>query len=158
VAVQTKQLRIMSTVLLAFAVGQAGLGAGYLDDESRGLLIAHLTNAFAVVVLSVLAAVFGLTARRSGAPGWVFFLPVALVVASLIQLSLGLAEVRGGHVFFGVLFLCLVTTYCSYTWRLLPADGPVTPAGGPRATGRSTGADRSKEAGGSPAGGGSHAI
>jgi hypothetical protein len=126
VAVQTKQLRILSTVLLAFAVGQAGLGSGYLDAGSRGLIIAHLTNAFAVVVLSVLAAVFGFAARRSGAPGWVFVLPAALAVAALIQLSLGFAGVRGGHVFFGVLFLCGVTTYCSYTWRLLPAGRTAT--------------------------------
>ncbi len=119
-AVQTKQLRILSTVLLAFAVAQAGLGSGYLDEGSRVLMTAHTTNAFAVVVLSVLAAVFGLTSRRDGGPGWIFFLPVALVIASVIQLSLGFAGVRGGHVFFGVLFLCGVTTYCSYTWRLLP--------------------------------------
>jgi hypothetical protein len=121
VAVQTKQLRILSTILLAFAVGQAGLGSGFLDEGSRGLLVAHTTNAFAVVVLSVLAAVFGLTSRRAGGPGWIFFLPVALVIASVIQLSLGFAGIRGGHVFFGVLYLCAVTTYCSYTWRLLPA-------------------------------------
>jgi hypothetical protein len=120
--VQTKQLRILSTILLAFAVGQAGLGSGFLDEGSRGLLVAHTTNAFAVVVLSVLAAVFGLTSRRAGGPGWVFFLPVALVIASVVQLSLGFAGIRGGHVFFGVLYLCAVTTYCSYTWRLLPAD------------------------------------
>ena len=129
-ATQTRQLRILSTVLLAFAVGQAGLGSGYLDEGSRGLIIAHLTNAFAVVVLSVLAAVFGLAARRSGAAGWVFVLPAALAVASLIQLSLGFAGVTGGHVFFGVLFLCGVTTYCSYTWRLLPG-GRTGPASGP---------------------------
>ena len=119
-AVQTKQLRILSTVLLAFAVAQAGLGSGFLDEGSPVLLTAHTTNAFAVVVLSVLAAVFGLTSRRAGGPGWIFFLPVALVIASVIQLSLGFAGIRGGHVFFGVLFLCAVTTYCSYTWRLLP--------------------------------------
>ena len=122
-AVQTKQLRILSTVLLAFAVAQAGLGSRYLDDGSSVLMTAHTTNAFAVVVLSVLAAVFGLTSRRAGGPGWIFFLPVALVIASVIQLSLGFAGIRGGHVFFGVLFLCTVTTYCSYTWRLLPAGG-----------------------------------
>ena len=48
---QTKQLRILSTLLLAFAVAQAGLGSGYLDG-GRGLLIAHATNAFAVLVLT----------------------------------------------------------------------------------------------------------
>ena len=132
-AVQTKQLRILSTVLLAFAVGQAGLGSGFLDEGSRGLLVAHTTNAFAVVVLSVLAAVFGLTSRRAGGPGWIFFLPVALVIASVIQLSLGFAGIRGGHVFFGVLYLCAVTTYCSYTWRLLP-NGSAGAGTGTRST------------------------
>jgi hypothetical protein len=127
--VQTKQLRILSTILLAFAVGQAGLGSGFLDEGSRGLLVAHTTNAFAVVVLSALAAVFGLTSRRDGGPGWVFYLPVALVIASVIQLSLGFASIRGGHVFFGVLYLCAVTTYCSYTWRLLPSGGGSRSAG-----------------------------
>ena len=128
-AVQTKQLRILSTILLAFAVGQAGLGSGFLDEGSRGLLVAHTTNAFAVVVLSVLAAVFGLTSRRDGGPGWIFFLPVALVIASVIQLSLGFAGIRGGHVFFGVLYLCAVTTYCSYTWRLLTTGSTASRAG-----------------------------
>ncbi len=122
--VNLKQLRILSTVLLAFAIAQAGLGSGYLDDI-KPLLIAHATNAFAVLVLSILAAVFGFSYRRGGAPSWVFYLPIALVVMAGIQITLGFAEVRGGHVFWGVLFLCAVTTYCSYTWRLRPADfGP----------------------------------
>ena len=49
-----KQQKILSTVLLAFAVAQAGLGSGYLDDV-QPLLIAHATNAFAVLVLSILS-------------------------------------------------------------------------------------------------------
>ena len=56
--VQLRHLRILSTLLLAFAVAQAGLGSGYLDGFDR-LLIAHATNAFAVFVLTVLSAVFG---------------------------------------------------------------------------------------------------
>ena len=122
-AVQTKQLRILSTLLLAFAIAQAGLGSGYLDG-GRGLLIAHATNAFAVLVLTVLAAVLGFASRRSGGPSWVFYLPLALVVAVVVQLALGFAGVRSFHVFWGVLYLCGVTTYCSYTFRLLPEDRP----------------------------------
>ena len=118
---QTKQLRILSTLLLAFAVAQAGLGSGYLDG-GRGLLIAHATNAFAVVVLTVLAAVFGFATRRSGGPSWVFYLPLGLVVAVVAQMALGFAGARSVHVFWGVLYLCGVTTYCSYTFRLLPED------------------------------------
>lgn len=116
---QIRQLRTLSTLLLAFAVAQAGLGSGYLDDILP-LLIAHATNAFAVLVLTVLSAVFGWNLRRTGAPSWTFYLPLVLVVAAAVQMSLGFAEVKGGHVFFGVLFLCTVTAYCSYAWRLKP--------------------------------------
>ena len=129
--VQIKQLRILATVLLGFAVGQAGLGSGFLHAGARGLLIAHATNAFAVLVLTVLAAVFGFNYRRSGGPGWVFFMPLAMVGMAGLQLTLGFSEIRGPHVFSGVLYLCVATTFCSYTWRHKPT---VTAA----ATGTST--------------------
>lgn len=115
--VNVKQLRILSTVLLAFAIGQAGLGSGSLDAEGP-LRVAHLTNAFAVLVLTVLSAVFGLAVRRAGGPSWVFYFPLALILMVGVQMSLGFAGVRSGHVFWGVLYLCGVTTFCSYCWRL----------------------------------------
>ena len=133
--VNPKQLRILSTVLLAFAVAQAGLGSGYLDNVRDGvpvggpvdpLLIAHVTNAFAVLVLTILAAVFGFSYRRGGGPGWTFYLPLIMVAMAAIEITLGFAQVRGGHVFWGVLYLCVVTIYCSYTWRLRPHQ-PVPP-------------------------------
>jgi len=114
-----KQLRIMSTVLLAFAIGQAGLGAGIID-QVEPLKIAHTTNAFAVLVLTILSAVLGFYLRRAGGPAWTFFLPLALVGMAGVQVTLGFAEIVGGHVFWGVLFLCTVTTFCSYSWRLRP--------------------------------------
>ena len=119
--VQLRHLRILSTLLLAFAVAQAGLGSGYLDGFDR-LLIAHATNAFAVFVLTVLSAVFGFTYRRNGGPAWTFYFPLILVAVVGLQMTLGFAGVRGGHVFLGVLFLCGVTTFCSYTWRLHPVE------------------------------------
>ena len=119
--VQIKQLRILATVLLGFAIGQAGLGSGFLDSGDRWLLIAHATNAFAVLVLTVLAAVFGFNYRRSGGPGWAFFMPLAMVGMAGLQLTLGFAGIRGPHVFSGVLFLCLAAVFCSYTWRHKPA-------------------------------------
>ena len=117
---QIKQLRILSTVLLAFAVAQAGLGSGYLDGV-RVLLIAHATNAFAVLVLTVLSAIFGFNYRRNGGPGWVFFLPLAMVAMAGIQVTLGFAGIVGFHVFWGVLYLCTATAFCSYTWRHRPS-------------------------------------
>ena len=99
--VQIKQLRILATVLLGFAIAQAGLGSGFLNDEARALLIAHATNAFAVLVLTVLAAVFGFNYRRSGGPGWAFFMPLVMVGMVGVQISLGFAGIRGAHVFCG---------------------------------------------------------
>ena len=119
-AVQFKQLRILATVLIAFAVAQAGLGSGYLDGV-RVLLIAHATNAFAVLVLTVLAAIFGFNYRRAGGPSWAFFLPLAMVGMAGIQIALGFAGLRGFHVFWGVLYLCTATVFCSYTWRHRPS-------------------------------------
>ena len=119
--VQIKQLRILSTVLLGFAIGQAGLGSGYLDGV-RGLLIAHATNAFAVLVLTLLSTIFGFNYRRAGGPGWVFFLPLAMLAMAGIQVTLGFAGILGFHVFWGVLYLCTATAFCSYTWRHKPQE------------------------------------
>ena len=103
-----------------FAVAQSRLSSGYLDG-GRGLLIAHATNPFAVLVLTVRAAVFGFSHRRSGGPAWVVFLPLGLLVAVVVQMALGFAGLRSVHVFWGVLYLCGVTAYCSYTFRELPS-------------------------------------
>lgn len=127
---QITQLRLVTTLLLSFAVAQAGLGSGYLDGGAA-LLVAHATNAFAVLVLAVIGAVLGVTLRRAGHPGWTLFLPLGIVIAIALQMTLGFAGVRGPHVFLGVLVLCAITAYCSYSWRLrLPEDGAtrVTPA------------------------------
>jgi hypothetical protein len=119
-AVQIKQLRILSAVLLGFGIGQAGLGSGFVGGGPAALLIAHATNAFAVLVLTVLSAIFGFNYRRAGGPGWAFFLPLAMVAMAGIQITLGFAGIRGFHVFWGVLYLCVATAFCSYTWRHKP--------------------------------------
>lgn len=121
-----KQLRILSTVLLAFSIAQAGLGSGFLNGIEP-LLIAHLTNAFAVLVLTILSAVLGFYFRRAGGPSWAFYLPLAMVVMAGVQIALGISgRFLGGHVFWGVLYLCTVTTFCSYCWRLKPVDQAAT--------------------------------
>jgi len=119
VAVQTKQLRILSTLLFAFAIAQAGLGSGFLEG-GRALLVAHATNAFAVLVLTLLSAVLGFSYRRAGGPSWTFYLPLGLLAAAAVQMALGFAGARSIHVFWGVLYLCGVTAFCSYTFRELP--------------------------------------
>jgi len=120
---QIKQLRIVATLLFTFAVAQAGLGSGYLDGV-QPLIIAHLTNAFAVLVLAVIGAVLGVPLRRAGRPSWTLFMPIGIIVAIAVQMMLGFAGIKGAHVFLGVLILCAITAYCSYSWRLqLPEGG-----------------------------------
>ena len=121
---QLKHLRVLTTILFAFAVAQAGLGSGYLGGQ-KGLLIAHATNAFAVLVLTVLSAIFGFAYRRAGGPSWIFYFPLLLVLVVGVQMTLGFAQVKGAHIFLGVLFLCAVTMLCSYTWRLTPIEPAV---------------------------------
>jgi hypothetical protein len=127
---QIKQLRIVATLLFAFAVAQAGLGSGYLDGVQT-LLVAHATNAFAVLVLAVIGAIFGVTMRRSGGPSWTVFMPIAIIIALAVQMMLGFAGIKGLHVFFGVLILCTITAYCSYSWRLRLPEGGASGSGAP---------------------------
>lgn len=118
-------LRILSTVLLGVAVAQAGFGSGYLGG-SRGLLEFHEVNAF-VVLGSVLAClVAAVWYRRSGGPGWPLAFAAALLAVGLVQVALGETAIVGLHIFLGVLYLCGVTTYCSYLWRHQPALAPVS--------------------------------
>jgi hypothetical protein len=125
---QIKQLRIVATLLLAFAIAQAGLGSGYLDGV-QPLLVAHATNAFAVLVLAVIGAVLGVPLRRAGQPAWTLVMPVGIIVAIAVQMMLGFAGIKGMHVFLGVLVLCTITAYCSYSWRLrLPEAGATVTA------------------------------
>ena len=125
---QIKQLRIVATLLFAFAVAQAGLGSGYLDGVAP-LLIAHATNAFAVLVLAVIGAVLGVAMRRAGRPSWTVWMPISIIVAIAVQMMLGFAGVKGAHVFLGVLILCTITAFCSYSWRLrLPEGGAAATA------------------------------
>ena len=127
---QIRQLRIVATLLFAFAVAQAGLGSGYLDGV-QPLLIAHATNAFAVLVLAVIGAVLGASLRRAGRPSWTLYLPLGIIVAVAVQMSLGFAEIKGAHVFLGVLVLCTITAYCSYAWRLRLPEGGSTATAAP---------------------------
>ena len=127
---QIRQLRIVATLLFAFAVAQAGLGSGYLDGV-RPLLVAHATNAFAVLVLAVIGAVLGAALRKAGRPSWTLWMPIGIIVAIAVQMMLGFAGVKGAHVFLGVLVLCTVTVYCSYSWRLRLPEGGATATAAP---------------------------
>jgi hypothetical protein len=58
-------------------------------------------------------------------------MPVGIIVAIAVQMMLGFAEVKGAHVFLGVLILCAITAYCSYSWRLRLPEGGATATAAP---------------------------
>lgn len=65
--------------------------------------------------------------RRAGGPQWPLVFAASLLVASILQVVLGRAEVVGPHVFVGVLLLSAATTFCSYVWRHEPVATSASP-------------------------------
>jgi hypothetical protein len=122
-------LRILATVLMGVAIGQAGFGSGLLatlidPPESDALELAHSVNAYAVLTITVVCVMASARYRRVGGPAWPLWFAVALLATAVLQVTLGSFEVVGAHVFVGVLLLCAVTTYCSYLWRHTTEIGP----------------------------------
>lgn len=118
-------LRTLSTVLLGFAIGQAGLGSGYAGSvlagaENQLLEQIHYINAFFVVGMVVACVVAAVQYRRAGGPTWPLIFAGSLLVVAVPQIILGTAELGGAHIFLGVLYLCAVTSFCSYMWRHQP--------------------------------------
>jgi hypothetical protein len=122
-----RQLQIWSTVLLGVAIGQAGLGSGFgasliARDKSELLETLHARNAILVILVAAVCAVVAAVYRRRGGPGWPLVFAGCLVLAAVLQMVLGEVRVVGLHLFVGVLFLCAVTTFCSYAWRHQPSE------------------------------------
>ena len=118
-------LRVLSTVLLADAIGQAGLGAGLgasliARPKSELLETLHNANAWVVIALAAVCVVVSVLYRRRGGPGWPLVFAASLLVIGVLQAVLGSLRVVGPHLFLGVLYLCAVTTFCSYAWRHQP--------------------------------------
>ena len=118
-------LRVLATVLLAVALGQAGFGSGLVatlvdPPRSETLEVAHSVNAWAVLVTVVVCVVASVRYRRAGGPAWPLWFALGILAAAVLQVTLGSLEVVGAHVFLGVLLLCAVTTYTSYLYRHEP--------------------------------------
>ena len=124
-----RALRTGSTVLLAVAVAQAGFGSGLgasliTRPKSEVLEAIHQGNAWLVVLVAAVCTALGARLRQQGGPTWPLVFAVSLVAGAVLQAVLGQLRVVGPHLFLGVLFLCAVTTFCSYAWRQLPGRAP----------------------------------
>ena len=120
-----RQLQIWSTVLLGVAIGQAGFGSGFgasliARDKSEALEAVHRWNAWLVILVAAVCVVVAAVYRRQGGPRWPLVFSACLLGGALVQAMLGNLRVVGLHLFVGVLFLCAVTTFCSYAWRHQP--------------------------------------
>ncbi len=129
-----RALRTGSTVLLVVAVAQAGFGAGLgasliARPKSEVLEAMHQGNAWLVVLVAVACTVVGVRLRRQGGPSWPLVFAASLAAGGVLQAVLGQLRVVGPHLFLGVLYLCAVTTFCSYAWRYAPrvASAPASP-------------------------------
>ncbi len=120
-----RQLQIWSTVLLGVAIGQAGFGSSFgasliARDKSELLETLHARNAMLVILVAAVCTVVAALYRRRGGPTWPLVFAVCLVLGAILQTALGEGRVVALHLFFGVLYLCAVTTFCSYAWRHQP--------------------------------------
>ena len=130
-----RALRIGSTVLLAVAVAQAGFGSGLgasliARPKSEVLEAMHQGNAWLVVLVAVVCTAVGARLRQQGGPAWPLVFAASLAGAAVLQAALGELRVVGPHLFLGVLFLCAVTTFCSYAWRYAPRPAAASVAPG----------------------------
>jgi hypothetical protein len=122
-----RQLRVWSTVLLGVAVGQAGFGSGLAASliarpKSEALETIHQVNAWVVLVAAGVCLAVAARYRQQGGPSWPLVFAACLLGGGILQVALGRFGVVGAHVFVGVLFLCAVTTFCSYVWRHQPSE------------------------------------
>ena len=122
-----RQLQIWSTVLLAVAIAQAGFGSGFgasliARDKSDLLESVHRANAWVVIAVAAVCVVVAFLYRRRGGPSWPLVFAACLAAGGVLQAVLGTVRVVGAHLFFGVLFLCAMTTFCSYAWRHRPVE------------------------------------
>ena len=124
-----RQLQIWSTVLLGVAIGQAGFGSGLgasliARPKSEVLETIHYVNAWVVIVVAGVCVAVAARYRQQGGPSWPLAFAACLFGGALLQVGLGQLRVVGAHLFVGVLFLCAVTTFCSYAWRHKPSEVP----------------------------------
>jgi hypothetical protein len=124
-----RQLRIWSTVLLAVAIGQAGFGSGLgasliARPKSEALETIHQLNAWVVIIVAAICVAVAARYRQQGGPSWPLAFAACLLGGGICQAVLGTFQVVGVHLFVGVLFLCAVTTFCSYAWRHQPQVVP----------------------------------
>lgn len=101
---------------MSLAIGQAGLAAAFITGRDA-LKEFHEINAFVVGTLVVATLLTAIAYQRSGGPRWPVLISGLLVLLTIAQISMGLTEVAGAHIFVGVLYVVSVTLFTSYLFR-----------------------------------------
>ena len=74
-----------------------------------------------MIAVAAVCAVVAALYRRQGGPRWPLVFALSLVGGAVLQMLLCTNRVVAVHLFVGVLYLCAVTTFCSYAWRHQPS-------------------------------------
>jgi hypothetical protein len=109
-------LQTEATILMSLAIGQAGLAAGFLGGR-RGLKEIHGVNAFVIAGLTVALLVTAVLYFRRHGPRWPLIGAAILLVVEAAQIVMGSVEIKGPHIFLGVLFTVMATLLTSYLFR-----------------------------------------
>jgi len=114
-------LRSAATVVLSALIAQAGWAAAFLGGDGS-YLGHHQVGAWVALTVTLATAGVYLVLRRSAGAVNVA-LALLLAVAVSVQFGLGRSDVRGPHIFLGVLVAMLATALTSWTYRHeLPED------------------------------------
>lgn len=116
-------LQTEATILMSISIGQAGLAAGFLSG-TRSLKSVHEVLGFVIGALTVITLVTAVVYARGGGPRWPAVATTVVTVAVLVQIALGESEVKGLHIFLGVLVVTMTALLTSYLFR--PGFGPRT--------------------------------
>ncbi|MGI8459718.1 MAG: hypothetical protein ACR2LI_16605 [Propionibacteriaceae bacterium] len=117
-------LQSEATVLMSLAIGQAGLAAGFLDGR-KGLKEVHGLTAYLIAAVTIALLITAVVHRRRGGVSWPVFGAAILLVVEAAQITMGSVEIKGPHIFLGVIFTVLATLLTSYLFRpgFTPATG-----------------------------------
>ena len=122
--------RAAATLLALTTLLQVGLAGGYISGDYESLEM-HDINAGVLMIAALLTLGTAVWLRRAGGPVRPVATSVALLVALVLQMFLGMERIVAVHVTLGVLIACAVTVLVMRAWMMPLPAGPraVTEAG-----------------------------
>ncbi|MFI2437048.1 hypothetical protein [Streptomyces sp. NPDC018693] len=109
--------RAAATLLALTMLLQIGLAGGYIGGDYDSMEM-HDINARVMVVAALLTLATAIWLRRAGGPVRPVATSVAMLVALVLQMVLGMERIVAVHVTLGVLIACAVTVLVMRAWTM----------------------------------------